>query len=175
MPLIVEDGTGKPDAESYISAVDATAYHAARGNGAWAALASDTIREQLLRKATEYMTQNYRGRWAGSRVGVVQALDWPRAYVPLQDLPSGYGGSPAYVLPTVVPVEVMRACAELALTANAGALAPDVDRSTKREKVDVIEVEYMDDSADYVRYRAIDMMLRPYLVGGGASTTLVRA
>lgn len=32
MPLIVEDGTGLPDAEAYISVADADAYHDARGN-----------------------------------------------------------------------------------------------------------------------------------------------
>lgn len=175
MALIVEDGTGKPDAESYISVAAAITYHAARGNAAWAAIASDTIREQLLRKATEYMMQNYRGRWAGSRVGSVQALDWPRAWVPIPDLPYGYGSFPSYVPPTVIPVEVQRACAELALMANTGDLAPNLDRKTRREKVDVIEVEYADDAAEYVRYRAVDMMLRTYLVGSPVSTVLVRA
>jgi hypothetical protein len=35
MPLIVEDRTGKPDANSYASVAQAEAYHTARNNAAW--------------------------------------------------------------------------------------------------------------------------------------------
>lgn len=174
MPLIVEDGTARADAESYSSVAEATAYHAARGNAAWAALADDTVREQLLRKATEYMQQAYRNRWASFRVTSTQALDWPRAYVPIPDAPYGYGSSSAYVPNNIVPVEVKRACAELALTASTGALAADLDRTTKREVVGPIEVEYDTTSPEYKRYRAVDMMLEPYLTGSSSTARLVR-
>src|SRR4051794_18796289 len=118
MSLIVEDGTGLAGAESYISVVDATAYHAARGNTSWASLASDTVREQLLRKATAYMVQVYRAAWAGYRFSTTQALDWPRSYVPIPDALGGYGSIPAYLAWTVVPNDVKNACAELALRAS---------------------------------------------------------
>jgi hypothetical protein len=36
MALIVEDGTGLANAESYVSVADATTYHANIGNTAWA-------------------------------------------------------------------------------------------------------------------------------------------
>lgn len=51
MSLVTEDGTAKADAESYCTVAFATTYHSDRGNAAWAALASDTVREQLLRPA----------------------------------------------------------------------------------------------------------------------------
>ncbi|MBW2635985.1 MAG: hypothetical protein JRC86_00410 [Deltaproteobacteria bacterium] len=35
MSIVVEDGTGKADAETLISVADATAYHTARGNAGW--------------------------------------------------------------------------------------------------------------------------------------------
>lgn len=175
MPLIVEDGTGKPDAEAYISAADATAYHAARGNAAWAALASDTIREQLLRKATDYMTQAYRLRWASFRTTVVQALDWPRAWVPLPDAPYGYGRSMAYVPQNVVPNEVKQACAELALLSAGGDLNAPLERATLSEKVGEIQVTYAPNSPEYKRYRHVGMLLSPYLTGSAASVSLVRS
>lgn len=167
MSLIVETGAGASDSESYISVVDAATYHAARGNTSWASLASDTVREQLLRKATEYMVQAYRQSWKGVRLNLTQALDWPRSGVVVD----GY-----LINSDFVPTEVKRACAELALKASTTTLAPDVTQAVKREKVDVIEVDYADYSSQIVGYRAIDLMLAPYLDGySGANVRLVRA
>jgi hypothetical protein len=183
MALIVEDGTGLANAESYISVVDATAYHAARGNADWAALASDTVREQLLRKATDYMQQEYRTRWKGVRVLSTQALDWPRAYVVRDDI--SYTNGQGYVLidgfyyypSDEVPIEVARACAELALRASVATLAPDLGQKVVREKIDVIEVEYDKYAAPYTTYRAVDGMLEPFFIAGssGVNRKVVRA
>jgi hypothetical protein len=175
MALVVEDGTGRADAESYISVASATSYHAARGNTAWALLASDTIREQLLRKATEYMLQEYRALWASFRVTVTQALDWPRAWVPIPDAPSGYGSMAAYVANNIVPVEVQRACAELALLASTTDLNPPLERTTSSEKVGPVEVTYDKTAPERKRYPQIDQMLQPYIIGGKASMGLIRA
>ena len=84
MPLVTEDGTGLATAESYATLVEAAAYHTSIGNSSWAALASDTVREQYLRKATFYMLQRYRPRWSGWRKTSTQALDWPRYNVPIK-------------------------------------------------------------------------------------------
>lgn len=175
MALIVEDGSGKVDSESYISVAEATTYHSDRGNAAWAALANDTIREQMLRKATGFMEQTYRERWKMFRVTSTQALSWPRAWVQLPDAPYGYGSFAAFVPNTIVPTEVKRACAELALAAISGDLNPTLDRTTLKEKVDVIEVEYSPHSPEYKRFRAVDMLLSPYLQVSGMSAKLVRA
>lgn len=167
MALIVEDGTGKADAESYISVEDATAYHADRGNAAWASLASDTVREQLLRRATEYMLQVYRSAWQGYRMTSAQALDWPRADVCVDGYPLAID---------IVPAEVKRACAELALKANSGPLAPDLGQAIKRQKIGPIDTEYADYSPQSKRYVAIDRLLQPLLSGrGGMSIKVVRA
>lgn len=165
MSLIVEDGTGRADAESYISVVDATAYHAARGNAAWASLASDIVREQLLRKATDYMEQVYRSRWAGVRVHSTQALSWPRYNVPLEDVGYGY----AYYASDAVPPQVKNACAELALKAATDELAPDIEQRVTREKVGDLEVQYAENGPQYTQYRAIDNLLSPLLSAVGGS------
>jgi hypothetical protein len=158
MTIVIEDGTGKSDAEAYISVADATMYFTNRGNASWSAIASDALREAYLRLATEYMTQVYRYRWQGARYSEDQALDWPR---------EGVVRDSWQVDTDEVPVEVQRACAELALKASSGDLAPDLEQSVIREKVASIEVEYDKASPQYKRYRAIDLMLMPYLKGGG--------
>jgi hypothetical protein len=166
MALEVEDGTGKTDAETYISVADASTYFTARGNAAWGALASDAIREAALRKATEYMTGQYRTRWQGARYTEDQALDWPRQGVVRDSWAVGYDE---------VPVEVQRACAELALKASSADLLADQEQAVVSEQVGPISVTYDKNSPQRKRYPAIEAMLAPYLKsGGGCSVGLVR-
>lgn len=165
MALIVEDGTGKADAESYISVSDAASYLSDRGYSAFAALATDALKEAALRKATDYMEQAYRTRWKGTRVTATQALSWPRLYVEREDY---------YVPGDEVPVEVKNACALLALKSIDGDLNADLTQGVVREKVDVLEVEYDQNSPQYVRYRAIDNMLAVFFTGGANSKKVVR-
>ena len=170
MSLIVEDGSNVAGAESYISVADADTYHSNRGNATWATLTT-TVKEQLLRKATDYMVQTYRTQWAGARKYDDQALDWPRYDVPKFDSPSGYGVYPSYYADDIVPGEVKVACAELAYKSYSQTLAPDLDRITKREKVGSLEVEYDTKAgAPYKKYRAIDNLLRPMLMALGSNT-----
>ncbi len=170
MPLIVEDGTGKADAESYCSVSDADAYHAARGVTAWAAL-DTTGKEQRLRMATDYMLQTYRALWAGQRVTATQALDWPRYDVPRRD----YGD---YYPSNTVPAEVVRACAELASRVTVGAaLLTDQTREITEQTVGPITTKYAQGSSQATRYAAADAMLAPFFVAarGGSVMRLVRA
>lgn len=166
MAIVTEDGTGRSDAETYVSVTAASTYHSNRGNAAWAAIASDTIREQLLRRATDYMLQVYRPRWSGYRNKATQALDWPRTDVLMRDGP-GNGQFASHYPSDAVPVAVANACAELALKANAGPLIPDETQAVKRQKVGPVEVEYQDYSRATKTYRAIDNLLEPLLAAGG--------
>ena len=181
MALIVEDGTGKADAEAFISAADASTYHTARGNAAWAALASDTVREQMLRKATDYMQQIYKLRWKGVPVTTTQALDWPRAYVSREYVYSTAGTPPSSIDGTLwwpsdeVPTAVARACAELALRAIDGDLAEDLDVPVTSETVGPISVTYAAGARQTKTYRAIDAMLSPFLEGTGGMLKVSRA
>ena len=47
MALVVEDGTGLPDAESYVSVADCKSYLDARGRTAWGQL-TEPEQEQLI-------------------------------------------------------------------------------------------------------------------------------
>jgi hypothetical protein len=170
MAIIVEDGSGLADAESYISVIDASAYHLKRGNTAWTDIDDVEIYEQLLIKATDYMIAQYRLRWAGYRSVTGQALDFPRAFVPLVDT---YFSQP-YLDSNIVPIQVKNACAELALKALTVELMPDLEQSVIREKVDVIEVEYDRFSPQQKRFSQIDAMLMPFFISNGMTAKLVR-
>lgn len=177
MSLIVEDGTIVAGAESYISVTDASTYHSNRGNTAWAALTSDAVREQCLRKATDYMLQAYRGVWKGQRVSSAQALDWPRYSVYTEDLdaPLSYGDTAFLVASNIVPTEVKNACAELALKSATASLNPDLGKDIISQTVGPISTTYKDSSPQQKRYQAIDMMLRPYLDFNGVNIRVVRS
>lgn len=171
MALIIETGAGLPDADSYTSVADADAYHAKRQNTAWAAFDSPT-KESLLIKATEYMVGQYRERWKGCRRTTTQALDWPRYDVELDDV--GFGAYAAYVASDIVPDQVQNACAVLALQANSGDLAPAIKRTVKEKVIGPIKTVYADGAPEYVRYRAVDQMIKPFLCGSGLTGRMVR-
>lgn len=170
MTLIVEDGSNVAGAESYESVASADTYHANRGNAAWAALTT-TAKEQALRKATDYMTQAYRLRWDGCRTNSTQALDWPRSLVEIKD--TNYIGS--YVDQNTIPIEIKKACCELASMSLDGDLAPNIERETASESVGSISVSYFQGSTQHTVYRAIDLILKPYLRNNGSGLEIVRA
>ena len=72
--MIVEDGTGKTDANSYVSVEFANDYFSARGVSEWNI---DTEKkEQLLIKATDFIDNIF--QWLGKKEFENQALRFPR-------------------------------------------------------------------------------------------------
>jgi hypothetical protein len=72
--IIVEDGTGVPNANSYVSTTEFLAWLAERGyvvNG---------NTDELLLRAMDYIESL---NFIGERVSCDQALSWPRAWVPI--------------------------------------------------------------------------------------------
>lgn len=165
MALEVEDGTGKANAESFISVADAGTRHTAFGNAAWTG--TDAVKEAALRRATAYMEQAYRTRWVGCRVESDQALSWPRVVTELVD---GF-----WIDSDVVPAEVANACADLALRALADDLNADQERAIVREKTGPIETEWDRYAPQTTQFRAVDMMLSHLLKGGPGMARLERA
>lgn len=152
MSLVTETGTASATSESLCDVTTALAYFTNRGNATWLAL-STAQQEQALRKATDYMEQVYKLQWQGLRVNNIQALDWPRVGVTA----NGY-----YVLSTIVPVAIQRACAELALRAAAGDLLVDTTQQKTTTKVGDLEVAFDKYSPQAVQYPAIVALLQPY-------------
>jgi hypothetical protein len=117
MALIVEDGTGKADAESYASVAGATTYLTSYGENVVWDTKTTTEQEVALRKATRWIEAMFTNRWIGERVYQLQALGWPRSNaVDQDDWQIGYDS---------VPVRVVQATAILATKALSEELLPD--------------------------------------------------
>lgn len=144
MTLIVEDGTGLPDAVSYVAPAEADEYHAARGTAAWAAATAEAKAAALVR-ATDYADAAY--AYAGKRATSTQALEWPRVG----------GGAPGGV-----PRALRHAVCELAVRALAGGLTPDGAPAVVEETIGPITTRYSERPAGRP-YPHVDRLVRPLL------------
>ena len=166
MAIVVEDGSGKADANSYASVAIADDYFLLRGRNSWGALSTEA-KEASLINATDYLEATYRNAWLGSRVSNTQALSWPRYDVLLD----GFA-----IASNTVPPIVVSACMELALRASSEDLLTDTGAKVIRERVDVLEVEYSEYGSANTRYTFVERLLAPLLasaLGGSASVMAV--
>jgi len=159
MALVVEDGTGKSDADSYLSETDADTYHTKyTGSTDWSG-ASSSEKEMALRKATQYLDAVYGRRWKGVRANEAQALHWPRSNAEDRD--------GVAIDDDDLPVMLERATAEAALRAitETNGLMPDIsdpgDIKREKKKLDVIEkdTEYMGGKSPIKKFRVIDLLV----------------
>lgn len=169
MAFVVETGAGVPNANSYASVSAADGYVADRGIAGWSTLTT-TVKEQALIKATDYLEATYRDAWKGNRITATQSLSWPRSNV----IVDGF-----LMDANVVPLNVVNSCIEMALRAAGGeTLIADQGQRVKREKIDVIEVEYQDYSDPTQRYPFVNRLLSAYLLsssdGGFAQVRINR-
>jgi len=130
MTLIIEDGTGKDDAESYATAAELVSYAANYG-----VTVPDTeqAQESLLRRAA--MQMQVMG-WKGRKASAAQALAWPRADVELDGevLPSTY-----------IPARIQYGQMALAAEIHADDIDPPAQRqgAVIRERVEgAVDVQY---------------------------------
>lgn len=170
MSLVVEDGSGKANADAYVSLEDCDAYHADMGNSAWVVDDEDAdniaARETAIRKGTVFIDRKYNGRFRGRRQGASQALMWPRWDAIDED---GFAIED-------VPDAVKYAACEAALRAFQGTdLMPDMERggAVIQETIGPISTTYAAGAPAGTRYDMIEGLLRPCLSGGGLR--LVRA
>jgi hypothetical protein len=150
MTLIIEDGTSKANAESYLSVADFKGYCDARGLSY--AGQADTAIEQKLRIATGYIDTVK--RYKGSRLTTAQALEFPR------DGLTDWGGLEV----TGVPGRVKQACAELAFKAFTENLYVDLDRGgmVTSQSVGPISVSYADGAPAGKSFMVAMKLLEPY-------------
>lgn len=195
MPLIVEDGTGRTDADAYVSVAEADAYFLTR-NTAWAGYTNDA-REAAIRFATSWLDDTYLSLWKGARVNEFQALAWPRdnspgytlmwqrgAYPKVQGYLYDLDGFP--VMPNVVPKAVKRACMEAAILKAQGVdfAKAAITTTVRKTSRTVDRVSYSEDydgavSKRDARIQAIDALLLGLITSAPgahfATTKLVRA
>lgn len=133
--LVVEDGTGKSDANALVSLAQLKDYADERGT-AYSAYTDDQLNGAIVR-ASAFLTNAF--VWGGLKVhGRDQTMAWPRVNMTDRE---GW-----VVLPTEVPREVVAACVEIALyeAATPGAMNPSVVLSDKvrSEQIGSVRVEY---------------------------------
>lgn len=166
MALIVETGAVVAGANTYADIATLDAYHLARGNTAWENAEAEAKEAAILR-GMDYVESL---PWKGQKSAYANPLQWPRIGVVDR---SGYD-VPANTVPQGV---ILALCAAaLVELQTPGALAPALERGgmVKREKVDVIETEFMDGAPSSTTYPAIMAPLKG-LVGAGNVVELVRA
>lgn len=151
MALTVEDGTGKADADAYVSVVAFKAY--ADGRGLSYGSTADNVLEQKIREATSYIDSRY--RYKGMRSNGSQSLEFPR-----QSLVDWSG-----MEVTGLPKRVKDACCELALRAIAEPLYADMDRGgkVKSETIGSLSTTYADDAPVGKVWTAAENLLMPYI------------
>lgn len=162
--FVVEDGTRKTDATSYVALADAQQYWDNMGYD-YSALTDDQFKA-LLNFASKVIDGQYFSRFKGYRSSLSQALQWPRADV---WYPDGYevGGS-------TIPPQLKSAVCEMAYAKNAG-VDPQPSSTVTGEiqsestRVDVIQESrtyVVGSTRDHPRLPAVDDALRPLLGGG---------
>lgn len=160
MPLIVEDGTAKEDANSYVDLTDARAIADSRGISLNAD--DDLLSQELVSSADRLNT--YESRFSGSRVDVDQGLSYPR---------SGSIRFGSTFPADKIPKELKLAQVMLAGILNAGGeIWSSEYGGISREKIGPLEVQYTDDAANSVgnpELPQIDSVLQPILGAGNAA------
>jgi hypothetical protein len=156
MAIVVEDGTGLANSNSYASVDDFTTFTTDRGETTIAE-ADEDQKEIALIKAADYMEQKYRLLWKGSRAQSDQRMSWPRRGVDVPDffdpffrdlsnIPLSFQDT-LFIPENEVPYEVQVAQLLIAKETfsadqSSGVLQGALGRVTKREKLGVLEVEY---------------------------------
>lgn len=181
MALIIEDGTGKIDAQSYVAADEARAFANLRGITLAPAPAdpaeADPV-EAMLMAAMDYI-ESKEARFKGRRSfpEAPQALSWPRDGVRV-------GCEYDTLARDKIPANLAAAQMQLVLAQAGGAvLMPVIDPNkqlVKRTKVDVIEKEFFSPKdmgtgfGTAPDFPVVDALLRPLMRLGGSTAPAYR-
>ncbi len=163
MALVIEDGTGKTNSNSFATAAEAIAYAAARGFS-FPSVEADV--EPLLVKAADFLLGLEEGM-KGLRTNQDQRLPFPRVRVLLFR-------NVDYIASDEIPERLKEVQMRLAVSAyaNSNVLIPDgTGQEVVREKVGPLEVQYAERGTGTVHpqfNQAMDL-LAPFLEneGGG--------
>lgn len=163
MAFVVEDGTGKVDANSYCTTIYADDYFFDRGNSVWTSFFDDAKQAALI-LATDYIEMRFASQFSGSRLypDNPQALSFPR-----KDSSTGL---------VINKQGIERATCEYAYRAIQGSLVKDMasdSMMSTRVKIGSIEKEtnfgYNSRRADmFASYPTADLLVKPYLKSNSA-------
>lgn len=165
--LVVENGTGLQNAESYVSVAFVDNYfntfYSAEKSYSWKSQRDD-LKEIALRQVTSYYEFKYAIDLPGTRKTSNQSLSWPRV---------GALHDGSYIDSTVVPTLLQQAIAELAIkyAADSSVFFPDRDSEAgvSEESVSIgsmsVSTKYSATKNTEVIFAKIEAMLSK-LVGG---------
>lgn len=135
MALVVEDGTGKVDSNTYVDLADIRAYALARGV---TLSADDTVLESQVFQAMDYL-ESKRDCYQGKKVypETPQALQWPRYPVYIDGF---------IVDASTIPTELKDAECQLVMQVHAGVdlMPTSEDAFITEEKVGPLTTKYSD-------------------------------
>lgn len=169
----VEDGSGVPDADSYVTLDEAITYCADRG--LTFSSSPSSLGEAALIRASKAIDLRYAGAFPGDRkTGRTQGLQWPR---------SGAYDVGGWLIPDdEVPIEIVQATIEAAVREFAvpNSMMPDLERGGQIQSIRAgsVGVTYSATASAKTTYTLIDSLLINILtgVGGGGLSfgTVVR-
>jgi len=144
--VIVEDGTGLTNSDSYVTVAELIAYAGNRG------VTLTGVAEVALHLAMDALE----GReYIGDKEDEFQSLLWPRDNIFIDGF---------YVPPSAIPKLLKEAQMEFAISIDAGdnPMANE-GRETVREKIDVLEFEYSSSARNSTYFKAAESKLRKLL------------
>lgn len=162
MTFIVEDGTGKLDANALVDVSFVDRYADDMGITSWGVndvvppLAADLLlirKQRAIVVGSRWLSSAY--VWRGNQRNVDQALEWPRT---MSQTSVDY----------IIPARIKQAVAEAAIRAYAGiVLNPDLERGGQvlSEKVGPVAVTYGENAPGGVEFTGIDALVREWSLG----------
>jgi hypothetical protein len=163
--LIIEDGTASsPSANSYITLDEVDTLCDNYGLSSWASLATDDKTTAVFRGMAYVETFDFKGE----KYSYDDPLEWPRVGV-YDDI----NLEPEYEefyqeIPNGLKNAVCRAAYEESVTP--GVLQPTLTAGIKREKIDVIEVEYVDAKPSTAIYPTIKGFIKGLIANANMVT-----
>lgn len=171
MAIIVEDGTGISNAQSYLGAADADIYFSERGITAWTG--TNSAKESALLAATEYIDL----RWGRYLKGKLEFADQQALLFPRLNVYDEQGRAL-----TGIPERLIRATAEYALISLSQALMPNPTVESNG-KILIEESDGIGPLTETKKYQTGYLVTKPYpkadslmacfVLGTGFSTVYV--
>jgi hypothetical protein len=157
MAIIVEDGTGVDNANSYVSVADYKAYAAERGT---VITVSDAVLEQYIVLSMDYLETF---DFIGLKLNRDQALQWPRYNVIID----GYA-----IETNSIPKELKAGLNEIITSFNSN-IDPQANVERLQEEVSVgpISVKYSEGGSSQTIVPKINTSLKKLIRGGGAGSS----
>lgn len=129
-----------PGTDTYNTVAELDAYALARS----ITIVND--QELILIKAMDYIESR---NFSGSKTDPEQDLEFPR-------------NLNIYVPGTIKKAQLVLAC----LIDGGVNMFATIERGVKRKKVDVLETEYQENAAEFVRYPEVEALLNPFITSG---------